>query len=90
MPGMLEALLQELQRGGALEVNALAAHLKTTPQMVSAMLEYLQRAGMIHEVEACAAACNDCKIKSACEASPHKQGARPRKQGARLLQFKGR
>ena len=41
---MLEQLLKEIRAGGTLETGKLAARLGTTPQLIEAMLEHLQRA----------------------------------------------
>ena len=64
---MLERLLYEIRNGGSLEVSALAARLGTSPAMVQAMLEHLQRLGYIHPyAEACGDGCGGCSFGQAC------------------------
>ncbi len=65
---MLEQLLNEIRQGGGLETNTLAARLGTSPQLVAAMLEHLQRAGLIRDYVSCADACGGCSLKGACTA----------------------
>ncbi len=65
---MLQRLLAEIRLGGTLEVNSLAARLETTPELVTVMLEHLQRAGHLRPYETCADACGGCSLKSACQA----------------------
>ena len=69
---MLEQLLYEIRNGGALEVGALAARLGTSPAMVQAMLEHLQRLGHIQPYdEACGEGCGGCSLTQACEPTTH-------------------
>jgi DNA-binding Lrp family transcriptional regulator len=64
---MLEQLLAEIRAGGALEASKLAARLNTTPQMVEALLEHLQRAGVLRAYEtACSDGCDGCRLKGFC------------------------
>jgi hypothetical protein len=64
---MLERLLAEIRNGGALEVSALATRLGTSPAMVLAMLEHLQRMGTIKSYgEACGEGCGGCSLSKAC------------------------
>ena len=63
---MLEQLIREIRAGGTLEVNSLAARLKTSRQIVEAMLEYLQRSGLISAYENCGDGCQGCGWKEAC------------------------
>lgn len=65
---MLEQLLAEIQSGGTLETSELAARLGTTPMMVEAMLEHLQRTGYILLVPSCTDGCNGCGLKKICQA----------------------
>ena len=65
---MLEQLLAEIQSGGTLETSELAARLGTTPMMVEAMLENLQRTGHIRLVPSCTGGCNGCGLKKICQA----------------------
>ena len=63
---MIEKLLRELRAGGTLEVNALAKRLGTSPQVVEAMLEHLQRSGMITAYADCGEACAGCSLSESC------------------------
>jgi hypothetical protein len=63
---MLEKLLSEIRSGGTLEVGLLASRLQTSPQMVEAMLEHLQRAGYIRSYQSCGDGCGGCSLKSEC------------------------
>ena len=64
---MLEELMKEIRNGGTLETHALATRLGTTPAMVQAMLEHLQRLGYIQSyAEACSDGCTGCSL--ACDA----------------------
>ena len=67
---MLEQLLNEIRLGGGLETNTLARRLNTSPQLVAAMLDHLQRLGLIHDYVDCGAGCGGCSLKSACAAKP--------------------
>lgn len=67
---MLERLLNEIRLGGTLETNVLAARLATSPQLVAAMLEHLQRLGLIKGYEDCASGCNGCSLQGECSSRP--------------------
>ena len=65
---MLERLLYEICNGGTLEVSALAARLDTSPAMVQAMLEHLQRLGYIQPYgESCGDGCGGCNLSQTCK-----------------------
>jgi hypothetical protein len=64
---MLEQLVNEIRIGGTLETNALAARLGTTPQLVEAMLEHLQRTGLIQAYVSCSDGCQGCGLQDACK-----------------------
>lgn len=66
---MLEQLLTEIRRGGLLEVGALAARLNTSPQLVEAMLEHLERSGLLSAYLGCADGCRGCSLEGSCPAS---------------------
>jgi FeoC like transcriptional regulator len=69
---MLERLLCEIRSGGALEVGALAARLGTSPAMVQAMLEHLQRLGYIQPYgEECGEGCGGCSLSQSCDPASH-------------------
>ena len=73
---MLEKLLSEIRSGGTLEVGVLAARLQTTPQMVEALLEHLQRAGYIRPYQTCGDGCGGCSLKSECSPAQHSDSLR--------------
>ncbi len=64
---MLEELLQAIRAGGTFEIGTLAARLGTSPELVEAMLEHLQRAGHLRLHEACTEACGGCSLKQECK-----------------------
>lgn len=64
---MLEKLVQQIQSGGTLETGALAARLGASPQLVQAMLEHLQRTGLIRQYMNCEdRGCQGCGLRSSC------------------------
>jgi hypothetical protein len=67
---MLEQLVNEIRAGGTLETGALAARLGTTPQLVEAMLEHLQRSGLIQTYVSCSDGCLGCNLQDACRKTP--------------------
>ena len=71
---MLEKLLNEIRSGGTFETGALADKLGTTPELVEAMLEHLQRAGYIRSYEGCSDTCNGCSMDDSCGVS-HRKGS---------------
>ncbi len=66
---MLEKLLAEIRSGGTFETGVLAARLGTTPALVEAMLDHLQRLGQLRPYETCGEACGGCSLKAACRAN---------------------
>jgi len=73
---MLEKLLSEIRAGGTLETGSLAARLGTTPQLVQAMLDHLQRGGYIQPYRSCGDGCGGCSLKSGCKISNRANGVR--------------
>ena len=63
---MFAQLLEEIRSGGTLEVNALAAKLNTTPELITAMLDHMQRLGLIEAYASCADGCQGCTLSDAC------------------------
>lgn len=63
---MLEQLLQEIRAGGTLEIEALAARLGTSPALVKAMLDHLQRTGYLQPYESCQVGCSGCAVQNTC------------------------
>ena len=70
---MLEQLVAEIRAGGTLETSRLAARLGTSPQLVEAMLEHLQRSGLIQAYAACGDGCRGCSLRDACANEPGRQ-----------------
>ncbi|HSL44859.1 MAG TPA: FeoC-like transcriptional regulator [Anaerolineales bacterium] len=64
---MLEQLVKEIRAGGTLETGALAARFGTTPQLVEAMLEHLQRTGLIQSYASCSDGCLGCSLQDTCK-----------------------
>ena len=71
---MLEQLLNEINLGGVLSVDALAQKFDTTPAMVRTMLEHLVRQNLIRPFTACASSCMDCAISDDCVSRSHDSG----------------
>ena len=63
---MLERLVEEIRAGGTLETRALALRLNTSPQLIEAMLEHLQRSGLIRASARCSDGCQGCGLQDAC------------------------
>lgn len=63
---MLEQLMQEIRAGGTLETRTLATRLGTSPQLIQAMLEHLQRSGLIQPYTNCSDGCQGCNVRDAC------------------------
>jgi hypothetical protein len=63
---MLEQLVREIRAGGTLETGELAIRLGTTPQLIEAMLEYLERSGLILAYTSCNDGCHGCSLKDTC------------------------
>jgi DNA-binding Lrp family transcriptional regulator len=66
---MLNRLLDLLREGSARRIEDLARELDTTPGLVEAMLEDLDRMGYVKRVSAqCSDACAECHLSSMCAA----------------------
>lgn len=64
---MLEKLIQEIRLGGTFETGVLATRLGASPQLVQAMLEHLQRSGLISSYMNCdSVGCQGCGLRDAC------------------------
>jgi hypothetical protein len=63
---MLEQLVQEIRAGGTLETGRLAVRLGASPELIDAMLEHLQRSGLIHAYVNCGDGCQGCSLRDAC------------------------
>jgi hypothetical protein len=68
---MLEKLLTELRTNGLSSAASLAEKLDTTPQMVTAMLDQLERMGYLRTIqESCeGGSCGACAVNSFCTSS---------------------
>ena len=66
---MLDQLIARIRAGGTLETGGLARELGASPALVEAMLEHLQRQGLIDCYEDRGSACKGCGMRSACGAS---------------------
>lgn len=65
---MLEQLLRELAAGSPLHLDELAARLGVTPQLLTAMLEDLERMGYVKAIRAsCDSACTGCAYHGLCQ-----------------------
>ncbi len=73
---MLEKLLNEIRSGGTFETRELATRLGTTPALVEAMLEHLQRTGYLRTYQNCTDACGGCGLKNACGSAHRTDGVR--------------
>ena len=73
---MLEKLLEAIRSGGTFENGALATRLGTSPEMVEAMLEHLQRIGYLQPYQACHESCGGCSLKSACQSTAQADSVR--------------
>jgi len=67
---MLEELLAKIRSGGTFEIRVLAARLGTTPELVQAMLEHLQRTGHLRPYQTCSEICSGCGLKGICKIEP--------------------
>lgn len=66
---MLNRLLDLLREGSTRRIVDLAEELGTTPQLVEAMLEDLERMGYVRRlVRECSEACNACPMSGVCAA----------------------
>ena len=72
---MLEQLMQEIRAGGTLETEMLAARLGTTTRLLEAMLEHLQRSGLIQNYSGCNDGCQGCSLQDTCK-KPSSPGVR--------------
>jgi hypothetical protein len=73
---MLERLLNEIRSGGTYEASTLALRLGTTPEMVQAMLDHLQRMGMLQPYQKCSDGCVGCNLQSGCRSADSSDGLR--------------
>ncbi|MGC8825943.1 MAG: FeoC-like transcriptional regulator [Anaerolineae bacterium] len=65
---MLEQLLRELAAGSPLHLDELAARLGVTSQLLTAMLEDLERMGYVKAIHAsCGSACAGCAYHGLCQ-----------------------
>ncbi|MGD2146059.1 MAG: FeoC-like transcriptional regulator [Anaerolineae bacterium] len=66
---MLDRLLELLREGGTRPIRSIAEELDTTPELVRAMLEDLERMGHLRRLRAeCEARCSTCSVSAGCVA----------------------
>ncbi len=70
---MLDELMNDIEVGGTLEVNALARKYDTTPQLITAMLGHLERLGVVASYIDCGEGCQQCGLSADCS---HKHESR--------------
>ncbi len=70
---MLDELMNDIEVGGTLEVNALARKYDTTPQLITAMLGHLERLGVVAQYIDCGEGCQQCSLSADCS---HKHESR--------------
>lgn len=76
---MLNRLLELLRDGGTHRVTDLALTLDTTPELVEAMLEELDRLGYVKQVGGeCAEKCSACPLAGLCAAGTPSDSCGPR------------
>lgn len=63
---MLKQLLQEIALGNTIDTTGLAARLGTSPEMVKAMLEHLERSGALINTQLCKGTCQGCGLAAQC------------------------
>jgi predicted ArsR family transcriptional regulator len=66
----LGLLVEKIHSGGTMEVSALAAELGTSPAMIEAMLEHLQRQGIVRRCGQSSEACSACGLGATCAIEP--------------------
>jgi hypothetical protein len=63
---MLEQLVAKVRQGGTLETGRLAAELGAPIELVEAMLEHMQRQGLIEDFVRCTDGCPACSLRGGC------------------------
>ncbi len=76
---MLNQLLDEIAKGDALDIDGLAVRLHTSPGMVKAMLEHLERNGTLAQFLSCGDSCSGCGLAAQCHSN---------EKGNRLWEYK--
>jgi Mn-dependent DtxR family transcriptional regulator len=72
---MLEELLKLIKEGGSFDTAILARKLNTTPEMVSAMMDHLRRAGLIRNYNPGVSSCEHCSLAGSCDADKRRKEA---------------
>ena len=72
---MLEELIELIRQGGSFDTTFLAKRLNTTPEMVTAMIEHLQRSGIIKTYQPGFSPCEQCALTGACDQEKKKHEA---------------
>lgn len=63
---MLEKLLHEIKSGKTHSIDELAVKLSTTPAMIQALLDHLQKLNLIRQYQSCGDSCSACSAKNLC------------------------
>jgi len=63
---MLTQLLKEIAAMNTVDTAGLASRLGTSPEMVNAMLEHLERSGALQKTQSCNSACQGCGLAAQC------------------------
>jgi hypothetical protein len=63
---MLSQLLNEIAKGNALDIDGLAVRLNTSPRMIQALLEHLERNGALTQYHICNEGCSGCGMAAHC------------------------
>jgi hypothetical protein len=67
---LLERLVARVRQGGTLETSRLASEFEAPVEMIEAMLEHLQRQGLISEFVRCSDGCDGCGLQAGCSSAP--------------------
>ena len=65
---MIDKLMSVLNRGGALTIDRMARELDTTPELVTQLIEYLERTGVLKKLDSdCNKVCSGCYLVGVCQ-----------------------
>ncbi len=67
---MLAQLIRRIDGGGTLDTASLSAELGVSPALLEAMLEHLQRLGLVRPYVQSNQACSGCALNGNCGAEP--------------------
>ncbi len=67
---MLDQLMLILNRGGAITIDQIAREMNTTPEMITQLIEYLERNGLLQQLGGdCQITCDGCYLAQTCTGS---------------------